>query len=300
MSDARGIPGSFMFAAAVILGGLMLGVWSACGGSDAKPTPSPTTPGTSANSPATASATATADANVKGDITVFAASSLTDAFTAAGKSFETAHPGTKVTFSFGASSALATQINEGAPADVFASADGTNMQVVTDKGGVTSSTMFASNTPVVVVPKGNATVTSFADLQKPGIKIVLAAKHVPIGKYARQILTNASGAGGIAPDFSTKVLANLKSEEANVRAVLSKVQLGEADAGIVYQTDIAAGAGDVTKIDIPGGYNVVAKYPVATVKSSKNAPTAHAFVDYILSDPGQAILAKYGFGKPGS
>lgn len=271
-----------------------LGLLSACGGSDAKPTLSLPT------SALTAPSSETANQDVEGSITVFAAASLTDAFKAAGKGFETARPGTTVTFNFGASSALATQINEGAPADVFASADGTNMQVVADKGGVAAAKNFATNTPLVVVPKGDSAVTSFSDLAKPGIKLVLAAKDVPIGKYTRQILTNASRTGGIAPDFKTKVLANLKSEEANVRAVLSKVQLGEADAGIVYQTDIAAAAGEVTKIEIPGEYNVVAKYPIATVKSSENAPTAQAFLDYVLSEPGQAILAKHGFEKPGS
>jgi molybdate transport system substrate-binding protein len=129
---------------------------------------------------------------------------------------------------------------------------------------------------------------------------VLAAKDVPIGRYARQILANASGANGVGPGFGDQVLRNLKSEEANVRAVLSKVQLGEADAGIVYRTDIAAASGEVTAIDIPGQYDVVAEYPVATVMDSKNAATARAFVEYILSDAGQATLAKYGFGKPGS
>jgi molybdate transport system substrate-binding protein len=237
---------------------------------------------------------------IRGEITVFAASSLTDAFNAIGKGFEGAHPGTKVTFNFGASSALATQINEGAPADVFASADDVNMQVVAGKGGVGTPTPFASNTPVVVAANNSTLVQSFADLATPGMKLVLAAKDVPIGRYARAILSNASSSGGIAPDFAARVLANLKSEEANVRAVLSKVQLGEADAGVVYRTDIAAAAGGVREIAIPQQYNVVAQYPIAAVKRSKNGETAQAFIDYVLSDAGQAILARYGFGKPGS
>jgi molybdate transport system substrate-binding protein len=246
------------------------------------------------------SSNAPSETAIRGEITVFAASSLTDAFNAIGKGFEGAHPGTKVTFNFGASSALATQINEGAPADVFASADDVNMQVVAGKGGVGTPTPFASNTPVVVAANNSTLVQSFADLATPGMKLVLAAKDVPIGRYARAILSNASSSGGIAPDFAARVLANLKSEEANVRAVLSKVQLGEADAGIVYRTDIAAAAGEVRAVAIPQQYNVVAQYPIAAVKRSKNGATAQAFIDYVLSDAGQAILARYGFGKPGS
>lgn len=235
---------------------------------------------------------------IDGEITVFAASSLTEAFREAGAAFERANPGTKVTFSFAASSALAVQINEGAPADVFASADANQMKSVTDEGNAAEPTTFATNTPVAVVPKDGTAVTAFADLAKPGIKLVLAGKDVPIGRYAREILEKASGPGGISPDFSERVLANLKSDEANVRAVLTKVQLGEADAGIVYKTDLASAAEDVRAIEIPAAYNVVAEYPIAVVAGTKNEATAAAFVAFLRSAEGLAILEKYGFAKP--
>ncbi|MBK7724589.1 MAG: molybdate ABC transporter substrate-binding protein [Dehalococcoidia bacterium] len=210
-----------------------------------------------------------APGTIDGEITVFAASSLSEAFKEAA-AFEKANPGTEVTFSFAASSALAVQINEGAPADVFASADTAQMKSVIDQGNAEEPTVFATNTPVVVVPKDGKAVATFADIAKPGIKLVLAGKDVPIGRYAREILAKASGTGGISPDFSDRVLANLKSEEANVRAVLAKIQLGEADAGVVYRTDIVAAAGDVRIIEIPAPYNVLAEYSIAVVWASTN------------------------------
>lgn len=271
----------------------------ACGGNDDTEDARPTvaTDGTVSVSPTTQ--TSPAAVPVKGDITVYAAASLTEAFTEAGNQFSKRYPEAKVTFQFAASSALATQINEGAPADVFASADEAQMKNVTDKANATSPRIFAKNQPVVVVPKNSTLVTSFNDLAKPGVKLVLAAANVPIGRYSREILTKASAAsGGISPDFSDKALANLKSDEANVRAVLTKVQLGEADAGIVYVTDIGAAANDVRQITIPANYNVVATYPMAVTKATKDSVTAQAFVDYILSAEGQAILKKYGFAPP--
>ena len=172
------------------------------------------------------------------------------------------------------------------------------MKSVTDEGNAAEPTTFATNTPIAVVPKDGTAVTAFADLAKPGIKLVLAGKDVPIGRYAREILEKASGPGGISPDFSERVLANLKSDEANVRAVLTKVQLGEADAGIVYKTDVASAAEDVRAIEIPAAYNVVAEYPIAVVGGTKNEATAAAFVAFLRSAEGLAILEKYGFAKP--
>lgn len=238
------------------------------------------------------------DGNAAGEITVFAASSLTEAFKEAGAAFETRNPGAKVTFSFAASSALAVQINEGAPADIFASADLAQMKVVSDRGNAFESAVFAKNAPVVVVPKDGKAVTAFADLSRPGLRLVLAGKDVPIGRYAREILTRASGTGGISADFSDKTLANLKSEEANVRAVLTKVQLGEADAGIVYKTDVGAAGNDVRVVEIPAAYNVAAEYTIAVVKGSKNPATAAAFVAFLRSADGLAILEKHGFAQP--
>lgn len=235
---------------------------------------------------------------VSGEISVFAASSLTDAFMEEAAAFEAANPGTKVTMRFGASSALAVQINEGAPADVYASADLAQMKVVTDAGSVAESKIFAKNTPVVVAPRDDEKVSVFADLAKPGVRLVLAASEVPIGRYSREILAKASAEGGVSRDFSEKVLANLKSDEANVRAVLTKVQLGEADAGIVYRTDVPAAGGEVEVVEIPDAYNVVASYPIAAVKSARNAPGAAAFVAFVMSKAGQDILAKHEFVGP--
>lgn len=256
---------------------------------------------TAATSVSGASATSTAAATtpaLSGNITVFAASSLTEAFQELGKQFETDHPGTKVTFNFGGSSALATQINEGAPADVFASADPAQMKAVTDKGSADAPVNFATNVPVVVVPKGDNTVMSFEGLATPGVKLVLAAPEVPIGNYARQILTNASGADGISITFSDDVLKNLQSNEANVRAVLAKIQVGEADAGIVYQTDAATVKDEVTTLTIPEKYNVTATYPVTSMTTSSHHDVAAAFIQYLTSDAGEAIMAQYGFGGP--
>ncbi len=237
--------------------------------------------------------------SLSGEITVFAASSLTDAFKEAGTAFEEQYPGTKVTFSFAASSALAVQINELAPADVFASADQAQMKAVVDEGNALEPAVFVKNTPVVVVPKDGATVATFEDLAKPGVKLVLAGATVPIGRYAREILAKASASsGGIGSDFSARALANLRSEEANVRAVLTKVQLGEADAGVVYKTDVGAASSDVKVIDIPAAYNVVAEYPIAVVMYAKNQAAAAGFVAFIRSAEGVAILEKHRFVRP--
>jgi molybdate transport system substrate-binding protein len=238
------------------------------------------------------------DGRLEGSITVFAAVSLTEAFREAGARFEEANPGTKVAFQFGASTTLAVQISEGAPADVFAAADSAQMKVVTDAGAAINPAVFASNTPVVVAPRRSSVVASFADLAVPGVKLVLTPAAVPIGRYARAILARATGPGGISTDFSARVLANVRSEEASVRAVLVKVQLGEADAGFVYRTDAAAAGDDVRVVPIPAAYTVIAEYPIATLDASRNPELASAFVAFIRSAAGQAILEKHGFTKP--
>jgi len=271
-----------------LLGTAAVLVATACTGS---PLPAPASTRVPPGTPSTAP--------LQGSITVFAAASLSDAFTEAGKAFEAANPGTKVAFSFGASSTLAVQINEGAPANVFASADGAQMKVVTSTGVAEAPVEFATNVPVVVVPAGSKVVRSFQDLAKPGIKLILAAPAVPIGNYAREILAKASAGGAISPNFAAQVLANLKSNEANVRSVLAKIQTGEGDAGIVYTTDAATAAKQVTQIPIPRQYNVVAKYPMAVLKHSSHVDVARAFERFIVSGPGRAILTKYGFGSPG-
>ena len=290
--------------AALLFAVLLSAVAAACG--DDSNSATPTQPAGTASVAASASSSAHASstaaptkAQLSGSITVFAAASLNDAFNAIAKQFESENPGTKVTFSFAGSSALAIQINQGAPADVFASADTKQMKVVTDQGGAEAPVTFATNVPVVVVPKDDTRVQSFADLAKPGIKLVLAAPTVPIGNYARTIFTNATGASGVSATFSDDVLKNLVSNETDVKAVLAKIQVGEADAGVVYTTDAATVTNDVKTIEIPKQYNVIAQYPIAALKESGHLDVAQAFVEYVTSAAGQAILKHYGFGSAG-
>lgn len=229
-----------------------------------------------------------------GEVRVFAASSLTDAFTEAATQFESAHPGTGVTLNFGSSSALATQIQEGAPAGVFASANVSQMATLEKDGLVTAPRVFATNSLVVVAAKDSA-VELFRDLARPGLRLVLAGKDVPAGQYARESLGKAATSSGYGEDFAKLALGNLKSDEVNVRAALAKVELGEADAAIVYATDVR-GVPGVRVVPIPGEYNVVAEYPVAVLKEAVNAEGAATFVAFLLSDEGQRILARHGFG----
>jgi molybdate transport system substrate-binding protein len=218
------------------------------------------------------------------EIKVFAAASLTAAFNELGRRY-TAAEGTKVTFNFAGSQALATQIQQGAPADVFASADLDNMGKVKDLVGTPQS--FASNLLQIVVEKGNPKgVKGLDDLASPDLKVVLAAPDVPAGSYAQQALEKA--------DVTVKPV----SQEDNVKAVVNKVALGEADAGIVYVTDVTAGGDRVEGVDLPEGLNVVATYPVATVKAGKARDKAQAFMDLVLSDQGQQVLEQYGFLPP--
>ena len=231
-------------------------------------------------------------------LNVFAAASLTDAFTELGKNFEVANPGVAITFNFAGSQALRTQIEEGAPADVFASASKTEMDTLVTDGFVVQGTpqVFLNNKLVVILPADNpAALTTLEDLAKPGIKIVLAAEEVPVGKYARQALDQMAGQFGT--DFKDKVLANVVSNEDNVKQVVSKVQLGEADAGIVYTSDAVA-APDLKTVEIPAELNVIAQYPIATLKKSAYANLATAFIEYVISSEGQSVLQKWGFAPP--
>lgn len=233
---------------------------------------------------------------VRGSIAVFAAASLTDAFEDAATAFTRLYPATKVSFNFASSSALAIQISEGAPADLFASADQVQMEVVAGKRGIEEPRVFATNSLVLAIPRNGRAVAGLADLAKPGLRLVLAAKDVPAGRYAREALDKATAAGPYGSGFSTRVIANVRSEEPNVRAALTKVQLGEADAAIVYTTDLAAARKDARGIEIPAPYNVAAQYPIAIVRDSKNQVAAAAFIDFLLSPEGRELLNKYGFG----
>jgi molybdate transport system substrate-binding protein len=233
------------------------------------------------------------------ELTVFAASSLTESMQEVGEAFMDANPGSRVVLNFAASSALATQINEGAPADVFAAADEAQMSVVTMAGNARAAEIFATNSLVVVTPAGDSKVREFADLSQPDLRLVLGADDVPVGSYAREALRRASEPeAGISADFSERVLANLKSNEPNVRGVLTRIQLGEADAGIVYRTDALAAGDDVTAVPIPEEYNVTARYPIAVVKDTQEGDLAAAFVEFVLSAEGQGILERHGFGAP--
>jgi molybdate transport system substrate-binding protein len=222
-----------------------------------------------------------------GTITVFAAASLTAAYTRIGTDFEKSHPGTRVNFTFNGSSTLVAQIQQGAIGDVFASADQPTMQKLVQAGLTTQSpSVFAHNRLEIVVGAGNPKyIVGLSDLSRPGLVVVLCAPAVPCGRYAAQAMRKAG------------VTLKPASLESDVKAVVSKVGLGEADAGIVYVTDVKAAGSGVQGVVIPPALNVVADDPIAVLKDSPNAPLARAFVSYILAD-GQQTLARYGFTSP--
>lgn len=233
------------------------------------------------------SSSSSGSGGLSGDITVFAAASLKKTFTQIGSDFEKAHPGTKVTFSFAGSSDLVAQIQQGAPADVFASADTKNMDKVTAES-LTAATpvVFASNTLEIAVPPGNpAKVATLADLAKPGVKVVLCAPAVPCGSAAAKV-EQAAGVD-IKP----------VSEEQSVTDVLGKVSAGEADAGLVYVTDVKGAGDSVQGITFAQSSAAANAYPIAALKASRNAAVAAAFVDAVTSPAGQQVLAAAGFAK---
>ena len=229
-----------------------------------------------------------------GTVTVFAAASLTDAFTKVERTLEGANPGLDIVNNFAGSQALVTQLTEGAPADVAAFAANTAMTNAIEADVISGEPQtFAENVLTVVIPTDNpAGITSVADLAKPGIKLVLAQQEVPVGGYSRESLcTMGADTATYGDDFVADVASNVVSEEANVRAVLSKVALGEADAGIVYTSDVTD---DVIAIEIPETVNELATYPIAPVASG-NQEAAAAYISFILSPDGQAILEASGF-----
>jgi molybdate transport system substrate-binding protein len=232
-----------------------------------------------------------------GDVTIFAAASLTDVFTAIEGDLEAANPGLNLVFNFAGSQALVTQLSEGAPADVFASANNSQMNAAVEAGVIAGDPAgFAKNRLAIVVPADNpAGIESLTDLDNEGLQLVIAATDVPVGGYARTSICAVQTADVDGDDFAQLVAANVVSNEANVRNVLAKVALGEADAGIVYETDITADVvDDVIQIEIPNEFNVIASYPIAAVEGG-NADAAAAFISYILSPEGQARLAEFGF-----
>ncbi|WP_159847676.1 molybdate ABC transporter substrate-binding protein [Nocardia sp. CY41] len=226
--------------------------------------------------------------HVSGTVTVFAAASLTETFGELGKQFEAAHPGVEVVYSFGASSALARQIIQGAPADVFASAAPKNMQQVRDKGEVTTAPVtFVRNRLEIAVPKGNpGHITGLADFGKTEPKLALCAEQVPCGAAAQTVFETA----GITPQPDTR--------EQDVKAVLTKVTLGEVDAALVYRTDVRAAGGKVEGIDFPESAAAINDYPVAPLAHAPNAAAAAAFVDFVTSEKAESVFAAAGFDTP--
>jgi molybdate transport system substrate-binding protein len=232
-----------------------------------------------------------------GEVTIFAAASLTDAFNRIKVDFEAAHEGVTVTYNFAGSQALVTQLDQGARADVFASANIAQMTAAQDAGLIDGAPqIFTRNRLAIIVPADNpAGIAAPRDLANPGIKLVLAVPQVPVGAYTREALDLIAADPGSGEDFRNRVEANIVSLEDNVRQVVAKVALGEADAGVVYMTDITADvAEDVMIVSIPDEFNVIAEYPVASVTDG-NMELADAFIEWILSDNGQAVLQEFGF-----
>ena len=245
-----------------------------------------------ASSPASSSSPAAAGAGSSaavqtGTITVFAAASLMGTFTQIGKQFEAAHPGDTVKFSFGGSSTLATQITGGAPADVFASAAPANMDTVVTAGDASGPKDFAKNTSEVAVPPANpGKVTSVNDLAKSSVKVALCQPKVPCGVVAAEVFKNAG------------ITVKPVTLQPDVKSVLTQVELGNVDAGMVYVTDVKAAGAKVKGVPVPAGVNASTLYPIATISSSAHQAEAEAFVSYVLSPAGQQVLAAAGFQAP--
>lgn len=260
-------------AATVLTAALLVPLAACSSGDDAKQDTAGSTPSGSAS------------AAPRANLTVLAAASLTDVFKTAGAAYEKAHPGTKLTFSFAGSQELVAQVSQGSPADVLVTADTKSMDKVRADTGTPA--IIAKNRLVIATGEGNPfKVDDLKDLADTKLKVVLAASEVPAGKYSKQILDKQG------------VAVKPVSQEPNVRAVLSKVEMGEADAGLVYRTDAESAKDKVDAVEIPDDQNAIAQYPAATIKDSKNAAAAAAFVAWLSSPEGQKILQDAGFQKP--
>ncbi|MFV9506349.1 MAG: molybdate ABC transporter substrate-binding protein [Oscillochloridaceae bacterium umkhey_bin13] len=241
---------------------------------------------------------APAATGLRGEIIVFAAASLGDVFEAIAVAFTAANPGTRISFNFAGSQQLAAQINAGAPADVFASADVRQLRTVIEAGRISagSEQPFVRNQLVLITPADNpGAITTLQDLARPGLRLILADEAVPVGQHSRNFLTKASAQPAFGAAFAAAVLANVVSFEENVRSVLTKIMLGEGDAGIVYTTDAALEAANLQQITIPAELNTIAVYPIAPINDSANPTLAEAFIAFVRSNEGQAILVNYGF-----
>ena len=244
-------------------------------------------PGDAGSGGAASGTASAAGSSLSGDITVLAAASLTESFTTIGERFEAANPGVEVTFSFAGSSALVSQITAGAPADVFASASTTTMDAVVAAGAAADPRVFATNVMEIAVPPANpGKVTGVGSLASADVKTALCQPQVPCGASAQKVFTTA------------KVTVTPVTLEPDVKSVLSKVQLGEVDAGVVYVTDVLAAGDKVEGVAIPADVNASTSYPIAALTRSANAAAAAAFVDYVLSPDGVAVLTAAGFQQP--
>ncbi|WP_129674262.1 molybdate ABC transporter substrate-binding protein [Candidatus Chloroploca sp. Khr17] len=292
-------------AALAVIAVVLALVLAACGAPQASqstsPPPPTSPPAAPTEVPTTGPTVAATATTLSGPLIVFAAASLTDAFEAIATAFEQAYPGTEIIFNFAGSQQLAAQINEGAPADVFASANRSQMEVAIEGGRVISGTQqtFVRNRLVVITPSDNpAGITTLQDLTNPGLRLILADQAVPVGQYSLAFLARASALPAYTENYSATVLANVVSFEDNVRSVLTKVALGEGDAGIVYSTDAALEADNILQIAIPDELNTIASYPIAPIADRANPALAQAFIDFVLAPEGQQILVKYGFISP--
>jgi len=227
---------------------------------------------------------------------VFAAASLTGAFTEAGKAFESQHEGVRVELNFAGSQLLRTQIEQGAVADVFAAADLVHGEELQAEKLLGATVILAHNALVVVTP-ADGRVKGLADLARPGTQVVVAGPAVPVGRYTDQVLRNLASEGSYGDGYANRVRANVVSRESNVRAVLAKVVLGEADAGFVYRTDAVAAGAKVCIIPIPDSLNVVAVYPIGIVSEAPSPDLARAFIDFVTGPDGQAVLGNFGFSR---
>jgi len=282
-----------------VLGVLVL-VLAACssGGATPAPTTAPTAAPTAAP-PSTGPSAVPSGSAAGGEITIYAAASLKGALDKAKQAYETANPGTTLTISTDSSAALETKIEQGAPADVFLSADTSNPKKLVDKGLAAGDPVdFAGNVLTIIVPTANpAGIASPKDLAKSGIKVIAAGDEVPITKYANQLVANLAKQAGYPTDFATAYAANIASKEDNVKGIVSKIELGEGDAGIVYVTDAKASS-KVSTVDVPAGANIPATYAGVVVKAAKDPAAAKAFLDWLAGPDGQAILSGFGFLPP--
>ena len=269
-----------------------------CSDSSAAPTLTRAPAQTAVPVPTTQSTPTAAPQPQSRSLVVLAASSLAEVFPEIGAIYRRKYPSDTLSFSFASSPVLRTQIEQGAKADIFASADDIQMNAAVKSGVIEGTpTLFVKNKLVVIIPKNTpGKISKLQDLSKPGLKLVLTGPEVPVGNYARQSIAKMALDSSFGPDFSNATLKNLVSNETNVRVVVAKVVLGDADLGFCYLSDVtAATAPQVTVIPIPDQFNVIATYYVGVVKGSKNPDAAKALIDTITSEQGKQVLKKYNF-----